>query len=591
MNTHKGILQKNTLIDNKFRITFFLKKGSYAESYRVLDKNNNIKFLKLIAYNKLHPTQLDEEGNILEIEILKNISHPNIVRFVDSNDIVIDNERYAYFVLDFISGETLADRMRRELTLPVFETKQIILGVLNGLNYLHNLSQPVIHNEITNLNVMLDLSGKIPIPKIIDFGYARYLHQSIKSFNKKGLNPFYLAPETFNKIFSPQSDIYSVGALFYHLIFGLPPWFVEISNYRATISDIEEIILNERKKPLKFPNADTSIDKQTLKVITKALQQEPENRFKSAKEFILAINGEIEIEIPQIADRKTFPIAKSKRKVKGKGFDAIAGMQELKETLKVDVIDALNEPDKYAEYGLTIPNGMLLYGPPGCGKTFFAEKLAEEVGFNFIKINPSDIASIYVHGTQEKIADIFKQARENAPCIIFIDEFDAMLPSRQDDISHSYASEVNEFLVQMSNTAESGVFVIVATNRPEKIDSAILRTGRIDKIFYVPPPDFEAREELFKIYLRNRPVDLGIDFKNLASLTENYVSSDIKFICDEAARIALKNNSRITSEILENVIKGKSSSISLSDLKQYENIRQNFENKNLDVNNKPRIGF
>ncbi len=590
---HKGILPKNYLLDDKYEVTFFLKKGSYAESYRVLDKNNNIRFLKLISYNKLHSTQLDEEGNILEIQILKNISHPNIVRFFDSNDIVIDNERYAYFVLDFISGETLADRMKRELTLPVFEAKQIILGVLNGLNYLHNLSQPVIHNEITNLNVMLDLSGKIPIPKIIDFGYARYLHQPIKSFNKKGLNPFYMAPETFNKIFSPQSDIYSVGALFYHLIFGLPPWFVEISNYRATISDIEEIILNERKKPLKFLDADTSIDEQTLKVIKKALQQEPENRFKSAKEFILAINGEIEIEIeiPQTTDKKTISITKTKRKVKGNGFNAIAGMEELKETLKVDVIDALNEPEKYAEYGLTIPNGMLLYGPPGCGKTFFAEKLAEEVGFNFIKINPSDIASIYVHGTQEKIAEIFKQARENAPCIIFIDEFDAVLPSRQDDISHSYASEVNEFLVQMSNAAEDGLFVIGATNRPEKIDSAILRTGRIDKIFYVPPPDFKARKELFKIYLKNRPIDLGIDFKNLAALTENYVSSDIKFICDEAARIALKNNSRITSEILENVIKNKKPSISLSELKKYENIRKNLEGKDINDNDKRRIGF
>lgn len=584
-------LPKDSLIDDKYKVTFFLKKGSYAESYRVRDKNNNIKYLKLIAYNKLHPTQVDDEGNILEIQILKNISHPNIVKYVDSNDIIINNERYAYFALEFISGETLAERMKRELTLPVFEVRQIILGVLNGLNYLHHLPNPVIHNEITNQNVMLDLSGQTLIPKIIDFGYARYLHQSIKSFNKKGLNPFYMAPETFNRIFSPHSDIYSVGALFYHLLFGLPPWFVDISNYKATISDIEEIILNERKKPLKFPNLDTSIDEQILRIITKALQPEPERRFRSAQEFLRAINGEIEIDIPQTTENKTFSISRPKVKVKGKGFDAIAGMEELKEILKLDVIDALNEPEKYAEYGLTIPNGMLLYGPPGCGKTFFAEKLAEEVGFNFIKVNPSDIASIYIHGTQEKIAELFKQARDSAPCIIFIDELDALIPSRQSDIHHSYASEVNEFLVQLSNASEEGIFIIGATNRPEKIDKAVLRTGRIDKIFYVPPPDLKAREQLFKMYLKNRPIEIGLDFRKFAELTENYVSSDIKFICDEAARIALKNNSRITSNILLDIIKKKKPSITLSELRHYENIRKKMEGGVTDEGEKRRIGF
>src|SRR5690606_6152360 len=152
--------------------------------------------------------------DILEIEILKQIKHPNFIKYNNSKNIIIENQKLAYLVLDFISGETLADKMKREISLNFFEAKSIILGVLNALNYLHN--NKIIHNDITNQNVMLDLSGKIPIPKVIDFGYARFMEQSNKDFLKDGLNLFYTANETFNKVFSYQSDIYSVGALYYH---------------------------------------------------------------------------------------------------------------------------------------------------------------------------------------------------------------------------------------------------------------------------------------------------------------------------------------------------------------------------------------
>ena len=161
--------------------------------------------------------------------------------------------------------------MKRENTLNPYEAKNIILGVLNGLNYLHNLENPIIHNEITNLNIMTDLSGKVAIPKIIDFGYARYLSQSNKDFSKVGLNPFYMASETFNKVFSVQSDIFSVGALYYHLLFGLPPYFVEISKYKSDTTKLEEVILEERKKPLKVLDSSSKIDVNTINIITKAI--------------------------------------------------------------------------------------------------------------------------------------------------------------------------------------------------------------------------------------------------------------------------------------------------------------------------------
>jgi transitional endoplasmic reticulum ATPase len=584
---HKNILSKGQPIGDKYKVTFFLKKGSYAESYRVKDQKGKTKLLKLFAYSKLDRTQFDNNGDILEIEILKKIKHPNLVAYCDNGELLLENQKYAFVILDFISGETLADKMKRDHTFNPYEAKAVISGVLNGLNYLHNLENPIIHNDITNLNVMTDLSGKVEIPKIIDFGYARYLSQSNKDFLKDGLNPFYQANESFNKVFSVQSDVFSVGALYYHLLFGLPPWFVEISKYKSDKIKLEDAVLEERKKPLKF---EKNIDEQTQNIITKALQPNAENRFKNVKEFIQAVNGELEVQQLSVPQEASKP--KLKNLKNGQGFKAIAGMQELKDTIQLDVIDALNDKERYAEYGLTIPNGMLLYGPPGCGKTFFAERMAEEIGFNFYQIKPSDIQSKFVNASQENIKNLFDEARENAPSIIFIDELDAMVPNRNDsNVNHMNTSAVNEFLAQMNNCGDDGVFIIGATNRPNSIDPAILRAGRLDKVIYLPPPDFEALELMFKLYLEKRPREVGLDYAVLAQATENYVSSDIKFLCDEASRKALQLKSRISKEILLETVNSNRPSITLKELNSYIAIKAKMEGLLDNTNDRTRIGF
>ena len=250
-------------------------------------------------------------------------------------------------------------------------------------------------------------------------------------------------------------------------------------------------------------------------------------------------------------------------------------MSELKDTLYQDIILPLNDKELYEQYKVSIPNGMLLYGPPGCGKTFIAQKFAEEINYNYVELKPSDLASIYVHGTQEKIAKLFNDAKENAPTIIFIDEVDAILPNREGNLSQSYASEVNEFLAQMTECHQHGIFIIAATNRPEKIDPAILRTGRMDKVIYLAPPDLTARKEMFKLHLQDRPTEKDIDIDKLADLTNLYVASDIKFLVNEASRNALKERTRIKQEHLEAVIKTNPPSISERQLKKYETFRNN----------------
>jgi len=588
MNKKQSILSKGQILKDKYTVTFFLKKGNYAETYRVKNQEGKTKLLKLFSYSKLDRTQFDNNGDILEIELLKKIKHPNLATYFDSGKLLLDNQKYAFVILDFISGETLADKMKREQTFNVYEAKDIITGVLNGLNYLHTLESPIIHNDITNLNIMTDLSGKVVVPKIIDFGYARYLNQTNKDYLKDGLNPFYQANEAFNKVFSVQSDVFSAGALYYHLLEGLPPWFVEISKYKADSIKLEDTIIEKRKKPLKFSSI---TDQQTQNIISKALQPNTENRFNSVKDFIKAINGEMEVQ--QLSSPQEVSKSKLKETEKGKGFDAIAGLDDLKKEMKRSVIDVLQNPEKAQRYGAKLPSGMVLYGPPGCGKTFFAKHFAEEVGFNYMFFTGSGLKSRYVNATQENIAQMFEEAEINAPSIIFIDEINELLPNRDSEVHEMAKSAVNEMLAQMDGTGEKGIFIIGATNYPNMIDPAMLRAGRLEKKFYLPPPDFKLRKALFEMSLnkRKKVIDFGLDYERLSNLTDNYVSSDIELIINEATSIAMVDDSRITMTLLEEVIKKTKPSVPLYELKKYEQIKAKMEGLVENTNERPRIGF
>ncbi len=595
----QGILPKNFSIDEKYSVMFFIKQGSNAETYRVKGKDGKLYFLKLFSYAKLHRSAFDSENNPIEIEFLKSIKHPNIVRYKDSGELIFMGKKFGFLVLNFIVGETLAEKISRERIASLYDVKQIISGVLNGLNYLHNLTEPIIHNEITPQNIMLDLSSDIPQAKIIDFGFARSFHQSSKGYNNEGLNLNYVASECFNSLYSPQTDLFSVGAVMYHLLFGMPPWFKDISKFKADRIKFEDVIIEERKKPIQFPKDSIDIvdfDESVLNVLKKVLQQDPENRFQSANEFAQALNGEIEIDDVDTQKVKSFGSNKKKlkpQKSKGKGFDAIAGLEDLKSEMKRSVIDILQNPEKAERYGAKLPNGMVLYGPPGCGKTFFAKHFAEEVGFNFMLATPSTLKSRYINATQENIAKMFEDAEKNAPTIIFIDEINELLPNRDSDSHEMSKSGVNEMLAQMDRTGEKGLFIIGATNYPDMIDPAMLRSGRLEKKFYLPPPDFKLRKALFEMSLssRKKVLDFGIDFDKLANLTDYYVSSDIESIVNEATSIAMDNDSRISMPLLENVIKSFKP-FPKEELKKYELIKEKMYGEKIDKNiNRPRIGF
>jgi transitional endoplasmic reticulum ATPase len=258
------------------------------------------------------------------------------------------------------------------------------------------------------------------------------------------------------------------------------------------------------------------------------------------------------------------------------GLSKIVGMKDLKKLLQEDIIQPLQEVERYKKYGIQPLNGILLYGPAGCGKTYIAQKLAEELDFYYIEIKPSDLASTYIHGTQEKIGQLFQRAKMEAPTLIFMDEVDAILPKRDlDSLNLHYAAEVNEFLAQMTDCMNNKILIVAATNRPEIIEPAILRTGRLDKSIYIGLPDFNTRLEILELELQTRPCTLDLDIHNLAIITTGYTSSDLKFLVNEVAKLALTQSDLISNEYFKTVTHKYRSSISKDQIEKYEQ----FKNK------------
>ncbi len=256
-----------------------------------------------------------------------------------------------------------------------------------------------------------------------------------------------------------------------------------------------------------------------------------------------------------------------------RGLDSVAGMKPLKTLLRDEVIAPLLNPEKFKKFKLGIPNGILLFGPPGCGKTFMVKKLAEELGYNFIEMAPSSVATSYVHGAVGNIGKAFEMAKLQAPSIMFIDEIEGLVPKREELGSHADTKkeEINEFLLQLNNAGHNKILVVGATNRPHMIDTAIMRSGRMDKRIYIGAPDFEARRDMFRLCLSGRPYDKDIDFEKLAEVTENYVGSDLELIVTEAARAAVAQDKNMIDEaMLISAIKKFNPSISPEDIEYYE---------------------
>jgi transitional endoplasmic reticulum ATPase len=555
----------------KYTVNSFIKKGAVAESYTVYGGDDMLYFCKVFDISDMAASQLFEGKEVFEIVFCRELNaekNDNIIRYVDNGGFRKGNKDYHFLVTEFYQGELLNQSVEKDGVFDVEDAMQITLCVLNGLRHMH--SKALLHNDITPSNIMLkEMDDGMMLPTIIDLGHVSYMVLGRPNFFLGDLAPFFRAPETFRGIFTPKSDVFSVGALLYYLLFGKAPWEVDLAECGNDINLIKAKVKEARKEKLVLDTEEIHIPDFLKKILKKALSSKAVSRFASADDFFnTLIDRLVPEDISNIDDLsmdeaagkegqpEEGPAEKQQimfKKGSGNGFDQVAGRDELKEQLRKEVIFALQNPEKAKQYLLPPVNGILLYGPPGCGKSLVTECFAEELGFNYTILKASQFGNIYQPGVLDNLQRIFDAASLKAPFVICLDEIEYLIPNPGTD---NVTKESVAMLSMMNGCAAKGILLVATSNQPEQVDPFLMRPGCIDRVFFVPQPDLEARKDIFKKHLSNRPCE-EIDFEELAKLSEDFVAGDITETVNEAAMTAAYMDVPISQKILVDVLKYK----------------------------------
>lgn len=250
-------------------------------------------------------------------------------------------------------------------------------------------------------------------------------------------------------------------------------------------------------------------------------------------------------------------------------FSDVGGLEGVKKEIDLKIIKPMAHAELYAQYGKKVGGGILLFGPPGCGKTYLAKATAGEIDAGFINVGLNDILDMYIGNSEKNLHEFFEEARDNTPCVLFFDEIDALGAKRTDLRQSAGKNVINQFLAELDGIESNneGVLIVGATNSPWHIDSAFRRPGRFDRIIFVPPPDVASKEEILKIALRNKPVD-NIDYPKVAKALPNYSGADINALVDIATEVKLVEAMETgtpqpirTKDLLEATKKHKASTI------------------------------
>ncbi|BAZ38270.1 cell division control protein CDC48 homolog [Calothrix sp. NIES-4101] len=227
-------------------------------------------------------------------------------------------------------------------------------------------------------------------------------------------------------------------------------------------------------------------------------------------------------------------------------FQDVGGMDAVKDEIRLKIIYPLNQPELYKAYGKTIGGGILLYGPPGCGKTYLARATAGEINSSFISVGINDVLDMWLGNSERNLHEIFEQARYNQPCVLFFDEVDALAANRTDLRQSSSRMVINQFLSELDGVKSSneGVLILAATNAPWHLDTAFRRPGRFDRILFVPPPDAKARTATLRLLCQGKPLE-EIDYEHVSKKTENFSGADLKAVVDLAVERKLQEAMKI----------------------------------------------
>ena len=551
----------------RFTVLYPITNKEYTQTYCVADKHNNQYFMKVYDMVKI-PDVLRRGEDPQEVWAYEQIGVcDNLLRLYKHGYEIIDGNKIAYLVTNFFQGKLLSQYIDEKGCLPYDEALDIALGIVNAVRHLNKHS--ICHLDITPQNILLedDLQGGF-IPKLFDLELAvEYNEQGETRCSPRRLekiNPYYSRSELLMKQeVSEEDDTFSIGAIIYTMITAKRPW--ADCTFKPDITYAEKHLqmnkwrhkhpANSIIEPLHPTNNDVSQASANLYV---AMEQTMDHQINTdTLERILKRENtdlnKIALEVAREDTRSAEDLT---------GFASIAGMDDLKQNLSQHVIWPLRHPEKAKEYRINLPNGLLLYGPPGCGKTYFATKLASELRWKMKLISTASIGSAYQHETQSNIRQLFMEAERFKPCVLCIDEIDGILSVRGDaqgDFRHN--DEVNEFLVQLNNCNQRGILVVGTTNRKELIDPAALRAGRLEVHVEIKAPDEEMRKRLFEMYLRNRPLADDIDIPELAKLTKGYASVDVTYVVNEAALVAAIADEPISQQHLVSVIRNHPSSL------------------------------
>jgi transitional endoplasmic reticulum ATPase len=324
-------------------------------------------------------------------------------------------------------------------------------------------------------------------------------------------------------------------------------------------ADLAALSREGAMKALRRYLPDIDLDKTVSTEILQQIEVKMEDFKEALKEVEPSTMREVLIEVPKVK------------------WEQIGGLNDVKQKLIETVEWPLTDPAAFNNVGIQPPRGVLLFGPPGTGKTLLAKAVATETQANFISIKGPEVLSKWVGESEKAVREIFKKARQVAPCIIFLDEIDALAP-RRTSASENHVSQrlVNQLLTSMDGIEDTeGVIVLAATNRPDILDHALLRSGRFDRMIFVGAPDENEREAIFKVHTRNMPLSKEVDIRKLAERTEGYTGADIEGICREAGIIALRNNIRAKKVELahfEDAMAEARPSVSKETIEAYERI-------------------